>query len=291
VASAPRQSILFVLALLTACKSTSPGADGSGGTAGTGGTGGSILDASPPDAALETDAVGAGADMANDGTQAGADALEPVDAVAGPCATNLAGTWDLIAAGPGRGLASGVLVLGRDTFSLTVAGTTLTYSLAGQQAVWNGGAGPHPVAIQNTPGSVFAGSLPLSVGGLWIFNGRCELAVAPGLVTGQCRAVADSQVGGSDWPGSVPNPLTNRHYVATRTVALPSRFGDLGGQWQASADRGSAARCQATVSGNQVTFDCHDAEDFNGVTRLTIGNDCMASGTSSSGLQLSARRR
>jgi hypothetical protein len=116
--------------------------------------------------------------------------------------------------------------------------------------------------------------------------------VAPGLITGDCPSAAgDTRVGGSDWPGSVPNPVTNRSYVATRTVALPSRFGDLGGQWQATANRGSAARCQATVSGDQVTFDCHDAEYFNGVTRLTIGSDCVASGTSSGRFQLSARRR
>jgi hypothetical protein len=276
--------------LVLACKSSNPPADGA--TAGTGGA--------TADAAADVAAGGTGGSKEMDAS-AGVEARSegPVDtgtgdaATAGACAKDLTGTWELIASrgGPPD---TGLLVLDANGFTLTVAGKQLTY-VAGQRVVWRGVAGPHTVTVQNTPGAVGAGSLPLAVGGRWVFQGtteRCTMQVGPGAVSGSCQSSArDINAGGHDWPGNVPNPSNGRTYLATRTAPLPSRFGDLGGRWQAKADMDSVAGCQITVEGNDLTFDCHDADFFTGVTRLTIGNDCVASGTSSGGFELGARRR
>jgi len=296
VASLPRLSTLACALLILACKSSQGTLDGG------------IPDAAPvlvaDVASVEAPAADGQATVADASvSDASVDAAPAIDtaagpdAAAGPCSSNLAGTWDLIAAAPGAGFHSGVLVLDRDAFSLTVAGKQLTYSLTDRRAIWQGGRGPHVVTIQNTPGAVTAGALPLSVGGFWTFDGQtehCELVVAPGAVGGKCSTrspTGDSLVGGSDWPGSVPSPRNGRSYQATQTAVLPSRFGGLGGRWEASADQGSPARCQATIDGNETTFVCHEAGFFDGTTRLTIGDDCIASGTSSGGFELSARRR
>lgn len=290
MASTPRPTAFLSCALLVlACKSSTPPADG-GATAGTGGA--------TADAAVAAGGTGGSKDMdASAGVEARSEG--PVDTgsgdgiLAGACAKDLTGTWELIASrgGPPD---TGLLVLDANGFTLTVAGKQLAY-VAGQRAVWQGGAGPHTITIQNTPGAVSAGSLPLAVGGRWVFQGtteRCSMQVGPGAVSGSCQSSArDIYAGGHDWPGSVPNPSNGRTYLATRTAPLPSRFGDLGGLWLASADTDSVAGCRVTVDGNTLNFDCHDADFFTGVTRLTIGNDCVASGTSGGGFELGARRR
>jgi hypothetical protein len=46
------------------------------------------------------------------------------------------------------------------------------------------------------------------------------------------------------------------------------------------------------VENNSVQFDCQTGNAFNGITHLTVGSDCVVSGsTINSGYELSARRR
>jgi len=117
------------------------------------------------------------------------------------------------------------------------------------------------------------------------------MQVAPGRVTGVCQSSAgDPYVGGSDWPGAVPNLLNFRIYSATRSSVAASRFADLGGAWQAKAVGGTGQGCLVNLQGNTLVATCDVGENIRGVTVLTISDDCVASGKTEK-FELSARRR
>ena len=93
---------------------------------------------------------------------------------------------------------------------------------------------------------------------------------------------------GGNWPYPLPSPRHDRTYSATRVSQLASQLGDFGGQWQLT--NGAGANCTATVEGNRVTATCTNAHPLTGSLQLTLGNDCVASGTSGT-YELSAHRR
>lgn len=115
-------------------------------------------------------------------------------------------------------------------------------------------------------------------------------SVGVGLASGRCTSVQlDTNVGAGEWPNKLPALLYDRTYAATRTEALPSRFGDLGGVWRASPE-GASEGCTIRVEGNKLSADC-TANIFAGKTELTIGDDCVASGVNNGGYEISGRKR
>jgi hypothetical protein len=267
-------------------------------------SGSSALDAStPPDGsrveeggATASEVGGASNDLGNPAPPAGDASATPAgDAGATPigCAKDLSGTWDLIAARPGDRPESGVLTIAAGVFSLSAAGHQLTYNAGPtKQALWVGTAGPHPIAITNTAAALDTGSLPLAVGGDWEFlatTERCSMHVSATAVSGSCLGSGGAeQAGGSDWPNLVPNPRNQRTYTIFRTAARASQFGELGGTWQTAPGSGN---CLVSVDKDKLSALCVDTGGFSGTTVLTIGSDCVASGTSSGGFAISARRR
>ena len=216
---------------------------------------------------------------------------------AGSCDNDLTGTWDLYASSLTSGSVNGVLVVSSAGFDVTTSGGHLVYTAQGSKsATWTTSAGTRPIAVQNNPVDVYGGSIPLAFGGHWMLTSggeTCTLDVASGSVAGTCQGPAGHRtVAGVDWPyATVPTPENGLHYLVSRTSTLASQFGDYGGVWTAGSDTGSGQGCSITLQGNTITTNCHASNDFNGVMHLTIGSDCVASGTTPSGLEVSARRR
>jgi len=162
-------------------------------------------------------------------------------------------------------------------------------------AAYKTSSGTRVLTVQNTPASVNSGSFPLALGGHWTLASNhetCTLDVAAGTVKGKCNGRPNEyNVAADDWPYVIPSPENGLNYVFTRTSALASQFGDFGGQWTAKSDTGSGQGCAFKVEGNTFTSTCMASNDFNGTLHLTIGSDCVASGTTPSGLEVSGRRR
>ena len=265
---ATRSSLLLAAMLALGCA----GGGGTGNSAGTGGAGG-----------MGTGGTGAGGTATNNG-----------------CASDLTGTWDIIATPTYSSPGSGTLVIGTDTLTVSInRGTTGAYRLAystqgGQTLRWQDPSHPAiPIDVLNTPVALNAGSIPLALGGSWSFSANLVRfsfsigASASSLIVG--RLPTGTVVGGS-WPGTIPMPRLGETYSVTRTSQLVSQFGFFGGQWQATTDKNSDT-CFVRVESNTVQFNCQTGNVFNGTTQLTVGSDCVASGLSNSGYELSARRR
>lgn len=224
---------------------------------------------------------------------------------AGQGCKDLSGTWDLMAAPPGHAPGTGVIVLGANVSSIAIlttgtpgfGGDKLEYTAQGtKQVTWQqGGSTPRVIMVENTPATVHGGSLPIAVGGQWKFSTShetCMVNVAADLVTASCLGVGpydDAIYSYDDIPLYVPTGVNGRAYSATRTAALPSSFGDLGGQWSTRSGNTDHV-CTVTLEGGTFTSACN-FDRFNGTTTLTIGADCVASGTTQDGVELSARRR
>jgi hypothetical protein len=219
------------------------------------------------------------------------------------CDKDLSGTWDLFASSLGTGIVSGTLVVSKDGFSLTTSTAQLTYAAQGPSATWkysdydNEFPRTRLISVQNTPAAANTGSFPVVLGGHWVLQSNretCTLDVAADKVTGNCTVNGsdDQYVGGDDWPQNVlPSPENGLHYTVSRTDALASQFGDFGGDWTARSDSGSPQNCKIKLESNTATTSCNTNNNFNGALHLTIGADCVASGVTPSGSEVSARRR
>ena len=257
------------------------GTGGGGGSLGTGGGGGSTAraDAAP-------DVAGGGGGTSYDAGTGG---------VAG-CDQDLSGTWDLYTTSLASGSVAATLVLGASGFTFTMTRGQLAYTAAGtKSATYKTSSGTRLITVQNTPAGVNSGSFPLALGGHWTLASNhetCTLDVASGTVKGNCNGRPDEyNVAADDWPYIIPSPENGLHYLFSRTSTLASQFGDFGGQWTAKSDTGSGQGCVFKVEGNTFTSTCVASNDFNGNLHLTIGSDCVASGMTPSGLEVSGRRR
>ncbi len=202
---------------------------------------------------------------------------------------------------------AGVLVLGADVSSIAItstgkpdfAGDKLEYTAgAATMATWQIGSNPpRVILIQRTPAPLDSGSLPIAVGGAWSFttdDERCTVNVAADLVQGSClgRPVEDYSVSGLDWPAALPNAVNGRVYAATHMSAASSSFGALGGEWiaQRTPSTIDSGTCDVTLEGGSFVARCNIPQ-LSGLAMLTVSDDCVASGSTLSGFELSARRR
>jgi hypothetical protein len=223
----------------------------------------------------------------------------------GGCASDLSGTWDLVATSEHGNPSPGVLVINANTLSVSVITTRwwaetpstaqLLYSAAGNKTLtWSRTDDPIvPIEVQNTPASLDAGSIPLAVGGQWIFaaNRKRCLATIDTTSTISCQTVPTGALVGGTWPFVIPEPRIGTTYTATRTAQLASQFGFLGGQWQARTSTSSAEACTMRVEGATVSISCNTSNSLAGSVQLSVGSSCVASGTTTTGWELSARRR
>ncbi len=256
---------------------------GSGGTAPSGGAGGAII---------KLDAAAGG--QAGSGLDAGT-------AGSVGCDKDLSGTWDLFATSVGTGIVRGVLIVSKDGFSLSTSRAQLTYNAQTPSATWQYTPPYHSsstrvISVQSTPAAANTGSFPVAVGGHWVLQSAtetCTLDVAADRIAGHCTGLpGDHNLAGVDWPYEVlPSPENGFNYTVTRSDALASQFGDFGGNWAAGSDSGSAQGCSIKLEGNTASTSCHTSNRFNGDLHLTVGANCVASGVTPRGLEVSARRR
>jgi hypothetical protein len=266
---------------------------GAGGTSANGGSGGTSAAGGSGGLPLKLDAASGGA--------AGA-GLDAGTAGSSGCDKDLSGTWDLFGSSLGTGIVRGTLVVSKDGFSLSTSRAQLTYNAQNpMSATWkyDGYSGPttRVISVQNTPAAANTGSFPVVIGGHWVLQSNretCTLDVAADKVTGNCtvQGASDHTVGGADWPWELMDSPENRlHYTIARSDALASQFGDFGGDWTARSDSGSNQGCTIKLEGNTASTSCRASNSFNGNLQLTIGADCVASGVTPGGLEVSARRR
>jgi hypothetical protein len=288
----------LVAILLSGCKSSSSAPDAAAPDASPaladGQTGGDRNGAA--DAAVATDLPSA-LDVSPDLPPFSGDASAEAGPLGVGCDQDLSGTWDLLAARPGEPSNAAVLVLGANGFSYTGSGRQLEYLVGPvtRKAVWNAFSEHIPIAVKNTPATFATGALPVALGGSWLFSSEgqeCAMTVSPTVVSAQCQRgdPFDPYIGGGSWPSSIPPLRTDRVYVVARMQPLSSVFGDLGGRWFARADP-SSSNCAVTVEGNRITATCVTGDAFDGRTELTVGADCLASGTATGGWQIAGRRR
>ena len=218
------------------------------------------------------------------------------------CDQDLSGTWDLFASSVGSGIVQGTLVVSKDGFSLTTTASQLAYNGQGTKtATWKHtdyyyGTTTRLITVQNTPAAANAGSVLIALGGHWVLQSgseTCTLDVATDKITSSCSGrPTDHNVGGSDWPWILPSPENGLHYTIARGSAQVSQFGDFGGSWTARSDSpGSTQGCSINLAGNGATTSCRANNSFNGAMHLTVGADCVGSGVTPTGQEVSARRR
>src|SRR5262245_2161149 len=212
---------------------------------------------------------------------------------AGGCTSDLAGTWDVMATRPGdpAGTHTWVMTIDATTFSMSSESGALVYSAGTtKQLTWTTPVKVTTVSVSNVPDALNAGSVPLQIGGNWTFSANdeiCTVSVTAPAASGSCQGPGP-YVGAANWPYPLASPRHGQTYTATHLTQLSSQLGDLGGQWRLT--NGASGTCMATVEGSRVTATCTNAQPLTGSLQLTLGNDCVASG-SSGGYELSARRR
>lgn len=274
------------------------GAGGSaGGAAGGSGTGGAVVGTGGAGVGTGgTGGVSGGAGSTSVGTGGAAGSST------GGCETDLTGTWDLVATSENGNPSPGVLAIGADTLSVTVATERwwastpstkqLAYSASGSKTLtWTRTDDPAvPIKVQNTPATLDAGSIPLALGGQWVFSAnRMSCSAAIGTIsTIQCQNNPTGTLVGGTWP--IPKPRLGTTYTVTRSSQLASQFGFLGGQWQTRSSS-SAETCTMKAEGAAVSISCVTSNSLSGSLQLTFGSGCVASGVTSTGWELSARRR
>jgi hypothetical protein len=207
----------------------------------------------------------------------------------GTLSGGLAGTWDLTGSSGTSAPTTGVLTIDASTFLITIGDTTLSMNAAGDQATLTFRDPSHAPVITTThqgSSSVSLGAIPLDfLGGSWTFEGqpgasqaRVTATVTPDAVTAQGANI-------SGQPSEIPH--LEGSFTAGRTSHLDSIFGDLGGEWVLTA---SDTTINAKFSGS--TFTATVAPKFGkpGTLTATVA-DGVVSGTTTDGLEFSARRR
>lgn len=202
----------------------------------------------------------------------------------------LTGTWDLVATSNGKSQGTGTLTMSATSMDLTLGGTRLTYTVAGDSVtmVWQAEGSTDNLTVQRTNAAFDTGALPLSLGGSWTVTE----AAAPG---SQCAGTVgtDSLVHCEkvDLPTPFPNPRDGQAYSGKRTQTSTSVFGDLGGEWTFSAS-GQSQGCKATFAGSTVLLQCNTSGRLDGSVNLTFSSDLTSvSGSTDHGIELSAKKR
>jgi hypothetical protein len=201
------------------------------------------------------------------------------------------------------------MVIGPGTFSITIMnprGADLSprghfdYSSSAKQLTFQQGSSlTRTISAQNTPAPLNVGSIPLALGGAWVFTSmheQCTAQAMAGLMSVRCLSdqfaynVGEDNMGSINWPRGFPLAVNGRTYSATRSATSASSFGDLGGTWLAQSDVATGRSCTVTVNGPTLTADC-TADKFKGMTEVTIGDNCIATGVNNTGYEISGRRR
>ena len=128
------------------------------------------------------------------------------------------------------------------------------------------------------------GAIPFELAGRWRLSNlletgaACESNLGPTEVEAFCNEV---------FPPSWVGYLTDGRMQGTKLSDLPSMFGQLGGEWQISFNRGGS--CIAHIEHTTVGVTCTGTAHLDGTSMLTFDGDTV-SGFTSRGVEFSAYR-
>jgi hypothetical protein len=196
---------------------------------------------------------------------------------------SITGTWDIIAAGSSGRQDTATLTIDANTFTFGSGERSLAFRVNGAalSLTWTDGTKNVPINASHTLTPVDTGLEPLAAGGSWIFSSttsseNCTATLGADSFTATCARVHSTPFGTLD--GTV---------TAQRSQKLPSIFGELGGTWHLTTSGGGGV--DATFSGSTFTASLFGSSGDGSMTMKVCNG--MASGSTSSGLELSARRR
>jgi hypothetical protein len=205
---------------------------------------------------------------------------------------DVTGIWDLVATSPGGNVTNGVLSIARNALTVSVGNGDLDYAGSTNTVTWTMDTTTSHLDVQRTPAPLDPGILAIDVGGTSTFS----TAGAPGGVTCSASLSPTSWTGScspgyvANWPaGAVPFPQYGVTYVATRTQALASVFGDMGGTWTARGN--GPGQCTVTFEGSSFSASCANEEPWSASIQLTFSGTDTASGMTSDGIELAAHKR
>lgn len=199
--------------------------------------------------------------------------------VLGP--NSLAGTWDIIGT-EGTAMATGTLVIGAQSISLTYNNTTAAVSLIGDTGTgtWKETASSEGVSIARSGSAINTGAIPVGLGGSWTFtrasdsSDRCTATLSATSFTNSCSQARLRVKGIGGFSSTM---------IGSRTAQLSSVFGDLGGRWTFQSGDES---CTVMFVDKTAEVQCGD----DGWILVNVDAD-VASGTTDLGFEFSAQRR
>jgi hypothetical protein len=192
--------------------------------------------------------------------------------------STLTGTWDLSASS-----GVGALTLSSSRLQVSMGGAVFDLQLGSAPTLaWTDKSGTLAITTTQIPATLDFGVWPFGLGGDWTF------AAKGATCAGSIRA--DSATGSCANAGRPPSPLPslNRHVTAHRTATADSIFGALGGTWSITDD--SSGSCSVNFVGATLTASCKGGNSSVGGITVTF-SEGLASGTTDSGAEFTARRR
>jgi hypothetical protein len=200
-------------------------------------------------------------------------------------APGLAGTWEVIGSRMGDVPKSALVTISSESlvvtswkafFQAVLHGNTFDMSLRDSLH--------YDFAATRADGPGNAGIIPLPIFGDWDAHAAntpgCTISAKPDLATASCTKV-----------GALPDWMERTGVAtlqATRTRALASEFGDLGGEWTFTTAVG--ASCSIRVEGSTISADCTNAGSATGNGSIVFEGD-SAHGSTSAGIEFTAQRR
>ena len=201
-----------------------------------------------------------------------------------PAGSTLSGTWDVVVSKGTSTPQTATLAISNSTFLFDASGFHLNLNVATPDVTYAYRTSNGALTATHTPGALSLGALPLSVGGSWNLAGqgaeRCTGDAHSDSLSTSCTGV------GAPFDILMPPAGGTGTTTAQRRSSLPSMFGDLGGSWNVVTPR---AVCDVTFQDNLFSASCSQ-NNGQGTVDLTF-TDGLASGKTSQGAELSAKRR
>jgi hypothetical protein len=205
----------------------------------------------------------------------------------GNVASTLNGTWDvLISTMPEETTA--VLELSPTSFRLDGGATHIAVDLSSAGPSIHGDINGAMDTIMGTHSSapVDLGQLPFALGGSWILSGskggHCTGDVAADAIGINCPNLDEPLLDVLADPS-----LRSGRSTEQRTSKLSSIFGELGGEWTVVSHNNN---CNVKVQGSEFHAECGEVARARDTITITFVNG-VAAGSTSAGLEISARRR
>lgn len=213
----------------------------------------------------------------------------PGDADAGALPEfDLTGTWDVIATVLGKTPAEVTVEIDAQHLRVTVPTGSFSAQKNGDGflVVHTDGAGPHQVVVRQLAGALQFGAIPLNLSGAWTARSPegndglgCDATLSKTDFTGLSLGVRLPK-----WVG--PYDPRAGSAMGQKLSDASSIFGDLGGTWRMTTNQEPIC----TFRFERANFNSQCTDGLGGLD-ITFQRDGTASGTTTSGVEFTAKRR